>query len=92
MVQTLKSYNPIQQWKTREVKVDSNGYVLVKVPEHPKSFRGGWYYEHRLVAEKHLNRLLKNYETIHHINETKSDNREINLFVCNREEHNKAHS
>lgn len=85
-------YNPIQQWKTREWRVDSNGYVQIKVPEHPRAFSGGWYYEHRLVAEKLLGRLLKTYESVHHINEIKTDNRDVNLVVCTRQEHNHAHA
>jgi hypothetical protein len=90
MTQTLQ-YKPIQQWKSRDRKIDPNGYILVKVPEHPKAFRGGWYYEHRLVAERMLGRLLRTYETAHHVNEDKHDNREINLFVCTRSEHDHAH-
>ena len=34
---------------------------------------------------------IKNWETIHHINGDKKDNRLVNLFLCSRLEHNKAH-
>lgn len=68
-----------------------DGYVLVYVPEHPKSFRG-WYYEHRLVVEKDLDRILEDWETIHHINGNKTDNNLRNLFLCTRQEHDKAHA
>ena len=88
---TLQTYSPIEQWKGRERLCDGNGYIIVKVPEHPRSFRSGWYYEHRLVAEKMLGRLLKTYETVHHINENKLENTEDNLFVCTRKEHDRAH-
>jgi len=87
-----RQYSPLQRWKTRDTKFDSKGYVLVKVPEHPRAFRGGWYYEHRLVAERILGRLLNTYETVHHLNEIKNDNRELNLFVCTRSEHDHAHA
>jgi hypothetical protein len=83
-------YIPVESWKGRDRKISREGYVLIKIPEHPKNFKG-WYYEHRLVMEKQLNRLMENWETIHHINENKIDNRLINLFLCSREEHNKAH-
>ena len=83
-------YSPIKSWTERDRKVGKEGYVLIKVPEHPKSFRG-WYYEHRLIMEKEIDRVLQDWETIHHINEIKIDNRLINLFLCSRIEHNKAH-
>ncbi len=83
-------YQPIKAWVKRGSKVSREGYVLIKVPEHPKSFKG-FYYEHRLIMEKQINRVLEDWETIHHINENKIDNRLINLFLCSRIEHNKAH-
>jgi hypothetical protein len=83
-------YTPIKSWTKRDSKVAHNGYVLIKVPEHPKSFMG-WYYEHRLVIEKQINRIIDDWETVHHINKDKIDNRLVNLFLCSRIEHNKAH-
>lgn len=83
-------YRPIIAWTKRDRKKSREGYILIKVPEHPKAFRG-WYYEHRLELEKQLNRILDDWETIHHINHDKEDNRLINLFLCSRLEHNKAH-
>lgn len=85
-------YRPIQSWAKREQFIDDSGYVRVRVPEHPKSFRGGWVYEHRLVAEAQIGRVLKTYETCHHINEVKHDNSFWNIFVCFRTEHDRAHS
>lgn len=84
------AYTPIQKWYNRERMISENGYVLVKVPEHPKSFNGGWYYEHRLIAEKKYGRILQSWETVHHISENKSDLSWDNLFVCTRIEHDKA--
>jgi len=84
-------YDPIKFWTKRDRKISKEGYVLIKVPEHPKNFKG-WYYEHRLMIEKELNRMIEDWETIHHINENKTDNRLINLFLCSRLEHNKAHA
>lgn len=83
-------YKPIQNWSTRERDVGSSGYVLVLVPEHPKSFGGGYYYEHRLVMEKHMGRILETWETVHHINEDKQYNDLENLFCCTRKEHDYA--
>lgn len=87
----MKWYQPIQSWHQRDREISSNGYVLIWVPEHPKSFSGGWYYEHVLVIEKSLNRLIKFNETIHHIDEDKTNNQSYNLFLCSRHQHDKAH-
>ena len=82
-------YSPIVAWGKRNKKTE-NSYILIYVPDHPKSFKG-WYYEHRLMIEKSLDRILEDWETVHHINENKKDNRLINLFLCTRLQHNKAH-
>lgn len=83
-------YFPLQKWHNRERMLNDSGYTLVKVPEHPKSFNGGWYYEHRLVAEKKFGRILESWETVHHISENKKDCSLLNLFVCTRKEHDRA--
>jgi hypothetical protein len=82
-------YNPISSWGKKEKRY-YDGYIIIKIPEHPKSFNS-WYYEHRLVVEASLDRILEDWETVHHINENKEDNRLINLFLCTRAQHNKAH-
>lgn len=88
-------YIPIQDWRRRETTLHHNGYVLIRVPEHPKSFslpfRGcGWYYEHRLVVERRIGRVLQSWETVHHISENRQDNSDDNLFCCTRDEHDYA--
>ena len=64
-------------------------YVLVP-SSHPKSIDGR-YYEHILIVEESIGRILYDWESVHHINEIKDDNRIENLFVCSREQHDKAH-
>jgi len=47
--------------------------------------------EHVYVMEQHIGRTLYAWESVHHINEIKTDNHIDNLFLCSREEHDKAH-
>lgn len=82
-------YVPLTKWHRREKRIE-NGYVLVYVPEHPKAFHGGWYYEHRLWAERRMGQVIPSWVTVHHISGNKTDNTEDNLFICTRKEHDRA--
>lgn len=62
--------------------IASNGYVLIRVGTgHHLADVRGYAYEHRLVAEELLGRRLREDEQVHHINESKQDNRPENLTV-----------
>ena len=70
--------------------IDDKGYVKILRPEHPKNIRG-YIYEHRAVMEDYLGRQLEPWETVHHINEIKTDNRIENFFLCTHKEHSAVH-
>lgn len=61
--------------------VASNGYVLIKMPDHPLADVRGYVYEHRLTAEEMLGRALEPGEIPHHKNGNKQDNRPDNIEV-----------
>lgn len=84
------STNP--KWRGGRIKHGS-GYWQVYAPNHPYVRKLGYVLEHRLVMEKKIGRYLLPGETVHHINNDKTDNRPENLELCsNQSEHMKYHN
>lgn len=77
-------------WKDRRTKV--NEYIYVYNPKHPHAHANGYMGEHIIILEKKLGRKLKHDEVVHHINEIRNDNREENLMLMTKDEHNKFHN
>lgn len=79
------------QWKGgRNPK--GNGYIRVQAPGHPGAVKG-YVYEHRIVAERELGRLLAPGEVVHHLNGVRDDNRPENLIViASHVQHQRLHA
>jgi transposase-like protein len=75
--------------------LSGDGRWMIPAPTYyeGKKYIGERYvYEHRLIFEEYLGRLLEFDEVIHHLNGNKLDNRIENLFLMSRSEHSSEHS
>lgn len=75
-----------KNWKGGRIK-NTQGYILIHVPEHPFANKDGYVREHRLVVEKVIGRYLEKSESVHHKNHVRDDNRVENLIVVNPKDH-----
>lgn len=79
---------PLEQTHNgRCARLNAGGYVMVYEPDDDRSDNGGWYFEHRVIVERHLGRRLRSDEVVHHLNGIKSDNRLENLTVMDAIDH-----
>ena len=60
---------------------EGRGYLVVRIPDHPRADGRGYVKEQVLVMEKALGRLILSMEAIHHINGDKTDNSISNLML-----------
>lgn len=61
-----------------------SGYVLLHLPDYPTADKRGYILEHRYVMEQVLGRQLRTFESVHHINGVRHDNRPENLELWAR--------
>jgi hypothetical protein len=65
-------------------RIQDDGYVKIKVGARYER-------EHRLVMERHLGRVLRADEVVHHIDLNRANNALENLAVMSRQEHMALH-
>lgn len=79
MINRRKLLGPLRaNWKGGK-SIDSNGYVCIRKPDHPKAMPNGYVKEHIMIMEQFLGRRLMSNEEIHHKNGIRDDNRIENL-------------
>src|ERR1700727_1589802 len=81
-------------WRTEKGDSNSNwrggqtrhkkGYLMSRVPGHPRAGNGNYVFEHILVMERVLGRYLLPSESVHHLNGVRDDNRPENLELWTR--------
>jgi hypothetical protein len=75
---------------------NKQGYVLIKLFQidfyFPMANSHGYVLEHRLVMAQHLGRCLQPFESVHHRNGVRDDNRIANLELGTRNSHIRDHN
>lgn len=64
-----------------------SGYWQILLPYHHRADTKGYVYEHVVIAERALGRLIYRNEHVHHINGIRTDNRLHNLLVISASKH-----
>ncbi len=70
--------------------ISSHGYRLIKLGrQHRLSSPNGYAYEHRIIAEQMLGRILREGEIVHHKDGNRLNNDPDNLEICTNIAHHK---
>lgn len=80
-----KCYFKSKQYPYSQKKhLSKDGYLYVYFRSHPYADKGGRVFEHRLIFEQKLGRYLLPFESIHHKNGVRDDNRIENLELWSK--------
>jgi hypothetical protein len=88
------------QWKAKVLRglhfkgetINTQGYKLIHCPNHPMATKTKYVFEHRLVAERMLDRYLTPEEEVHHLDFNPLNNEPENLHVFpNKAKHTEYH-
>jgi hypothetical protein len=79
-----KIYGNPQIVNSTQYRTTDDGYIALQIPNHPLANKKGSVYEHRLVMSEHIGRLLLPYESVHHKNGNRKDNRIKNLELWSK--------
>jgi hypothetical protein len=72
--------------------INTQGYVMIFRPDHPRAHTNGYIFEHILVMEEYLNRALTKDEIIHHIDRNRQNNDISNLLIVTSQTHPCVHA
>lgn len=59
--------------------ITGEGYVKILLKNHPRADKSGFVYEHIVVMERHLGRVIAKGEIVHHTDHDRSNNDITNL-------------
>lgn len=76
----------------RKERVLISNYYYIMMPLHPRSNKKGYVPEHIILIENKIGRLLKEDETVHHIDHNSLNNDLCNLLLMNKHEHLSYHA
>ena len=77
-------------WRGGRYIQKNTGYVMIRMPRHPRAGTNGYVFEHIVAWEQHFGHPLPNGYVIHHINGVRHDNRHQNLLALPRKGHSPA--
>jgi len=80
----LRENNP--RWNGG-IHYSKDGYRMLYLPDHSRSHKNGYVYEHILVMEKKIGRKVSIKWHIHHLNGIRNDNRPENLALVKPNKH-----